>query len=76
MMRASDVGRERLPRQLDPETWPMTSTYLTYQRLTQDLTKTLAQTASKPEVEREREFSPSAAITRSLCFTRAPGLRI
>jgi hypothetical protein len=34
----------------------MTSTYITYQRLTHDLTKTLAQTASKPEVEREREY--------------------
>jgi hypothetical protein len=43
-------------RQLDLKTWPMTSTYLTYQRLTRDLSKSLAQTASKPDVAREREY--------------------
>ena len=34
----------------------MTSTYLTYQQLTQDLVRSLAQTATRPEVEREREY--------------------
>ena len=34
----------------------MTSTYLTYQRLNQDLSRSLAQTAARPEAEREREY--------------------
>jgi hypothetical protein len=34
----------------------MTSTYLDYQRLTQNLVRSLTQTASKPEVVREREY--------------------
>jgi hypothetical protein len=34
----------------------MTSTYLDYQRLTQNLVRSLTQTAARPEVAREREY--------------------